>query len=132
MINKYNWKGINYSSKIEDWKRFEKNNPTIGLNVLLIKEMEICPVYISKINSVKNICNKNSVIILLVISNEEKERKHYLAVVKLSTLLKRIPLKHKSDFHCLNFLHFFRTENNLKSNEKVCENNDCCGIVLPF
>ena len=24
-INKYNWKGINYLSKIDDWKTFEKN-----------------------------------------------------------------------------------------------------------
>ena len=27
-INKYNWKGINYPSNIDDWKTFEKNNPT--------------------------------------------------------------------------------------------------------
>ena len=25
-INKYNWKEINYSSKIDEWKTFEKNN----------------------------------------------------------------------------------------------------------
>ena len=30
---------------------FEKNNPTIALNILCIKEKEICPAYISKINS---------------------------------------------------------------------------------
>ena len=28
-INNYNWEGINYSSKNKDWKRFEKNNPTM-------------------------------------------------------------------------------------------------------
>ena len=39
-INKYKWKGINYPSKIDDWKTFEKNNPIIGLNVLYIKEMK--------------------------------------------------------------------------------------------
>ena len=49
IINKYNWKGINYPSKIDDWKMFEKNNPTIALNILCIKEKEICPAYISKI-----------------------------------------------------------------------------------
>ena len=38
-INKYNWKGINYSSKIGDWKMFEKNNPAIALNRLYIKEL---------------------------------------------------------------------------------------------
>ena len=29
--NKYNWEGINYSSKIDNWRTFEKNNPTIAL-----------------------------------------------------------------------------------------------------
>ena len=27
-------------------KLFEKNNPTIGLNILYIKEKEICPAHI--------------------------------------------------------------------------------------
>ena len=38
-INKY--KGINYPLKIDDWKAFEKNNPTINLDILYIKEKEI-------------------------------------------------------------------------------------------
>ena len=42
-INKYKWKGINYASKIDDWK--------IALNILYIEEKEISPVFISKINS---------------------------------------------------------------------------------
>ena len=45
-ISKYNWKGINYPSKIDDWKMIEKNNPTIALNILDIREREICPAYI--------------------------------------------------------------------------------------
>ena len=36
-INKYNWKEINYPSKIDDWKMFEKNNPTVTFNILYIK-----------------------------------------------------------------------------------------------
>ena len=51
--NKYNWKGINCLSKTGDWKRFEKNNPAIALNVLYIKEKEILPAYISKHNSTR-------------------------------------------------------------------------------
>ena len=27
----------------------QKNNPTIALNILYIKELEVCPAYISKI-----------------------------------------------------------------------------------
>ena len=74
-INKYNWKGINYPYKIDDWKTFEKNNPTITLNILYIKEIEICPAYISNINS-----NCEKQILLLMIPNEVKEGWHYLAV----------------------------------------------------
>ena len=33
MTNKYNWEGINYPSKKYDWKKFERNNVTIALNV---------------------------------------------------------------------------------------------------
>ena len=33
-INKYNWEGINFPSEKDDWKKFEKNNVTIALNVL--------------------------------------------------------------------------------------------------
>ena len=50
-IDQYNWKGITYPSKIDDWKSFGKNNPIIALNILCIKEKEICPAYISKLNS---------------------------------------------------------------------------------
>ena len=64
-INKYYQKGINYLTKLDDWKRFEKNNLTIALNILYIKEKEILPAYISKHNST---CEKRP--ILLMIPNE--------------------------------------------------------------
>ena len=63
LINKYKWKGINYPSKIDDWKTIEKNNPTIAINILYIKEKEICPAYISKINLQRRLalsCSKNA------------------------------------------------------------------------
>ena len=66
-INKYNWEWINYPSKIDDGKTFETNNPTIALNILYIREKEICPAYISKINS--NCKKKNYSI------NDSKRRK---------------------------------------------------------
>ena len=94
--------------------------------MLYTKEKEICPAYISKIN-----LNCEKQIILLMIPNEEKEGWRYLAVKKLSTLLRGITSKHHGDFHCLNCLHSFRTENKLKSHEKVSKNKDFCGIVMP-
>ena len=66
-----------------------------------------------------------------MIPNEEKEGWNYLTVKKLSTLLRGITSKHHGDFYCLNCLHSFRTENKLKSNEKICKNKVFCGIVMP-
>ena len=37
-INKYNWEGINFLSKKDGWKKFEKNNVIIALNVLYAKK----------------------------------------------------------------------------------------------
>ena len=36
-INKFDWKGKNSPSKIDDWKTFDKNNRTITFNILYIK-----------------------------------------------------------------------------------------------
>ena len=85
-INKYNWKGINYPSKIDDWKTFKKNNPKISLNIWYAKEKVICPAYISKINSN---CEKKK--IFLMIPNEEKEGRK---------------AKSKGRWHCLAVKHY--------------------------
>ena len=50
---------------------------------------------------------------------------------RLSTLLRGITSKDHGDFYYLNCLHSFRTENKLRSCEKICKNKDFCGIVLP-
>ena len=65
-INKYNWEGINFPSEKDDWKKFEKNNVTIALNVLYAKKEKIYPAYVSKYNS-----NREKQVILLMISNRE-------------------------------------------------------------
>ena len=44
-------KGINFPSEKNYWKKFEKNNLTIALNVLYAKKDKIYPAYVSKHNS---------------------------------------------------------------------------------
>ena len=41
-IDKYNWEGIDYPSEKDYWKKFEKNNLTITLNVLYTKAEKVC------------------------------------------------------------------------------------------
>ena len=66
-INKYNWEGINFPSEKDDWKKFEKNNVTIALNVLYTKKEKLYPSYVSKYNS-----NHEKQVILL---NDSKWRR---------------------------------------------------------
>ena len=46
--NKYNWKGINFPSEKDDWKKSEKINVTIVLNVLYAKKEKMYPTHVSK------------------------------------------------------------------------------------
>ena len=50
-ISIINWEGINFPSEKINWKKFEKNNIAIALNVSYAKKENICPAYISKHNS---------------------------------------------------------------------------------
>ena len=39
-VNQYNWEGIDFPAGIKDWKKFERNNKTIALNILLVPHKE--------------------------------------------------------------------------------------------
>ena len=64
-----------------------------------------------------------------MISDGEKQR-HYLAVKKLSALLREITSKNNVDFYCLNSFHSFRTKKRLESHTRVCENKDFCNVIM--
>ena len=61
----------------------------------------------------------------------EKKKMALSCRKKLFALLHRKNSKHKGDFYFLNCLSSFRTENKLKSHEKVCKKKGFCGIVMP-
>ena len=56
---------------------------------------------------------------------------HYLAVKKLSALLRGITSKHDGYFHCLNCLYSFIKKEKLKKYENVCKDHDYCYIEMP-
>ena len=107
-INKYKWKGINIPSKIDDWKTFKKNYPTTALNILHIKEKEMSSLYFKNYFELRK--TDNSI-------NDSKRMIpswHYLAIKKLSALLRGIRSKHHGNFYYLNYLHSFATKSKLK------------------
>ena len=55
----------------------------------------------------------------------------YLAVKKLSALLREITSNHIGDFFCSKSFHLFWTKSKLESKKK-CKNKDFCGGVLIY
>ena len=108
-IDQYNWKEIDFSSHKKEWKKFEKNNKSVTLNILYLPHNteEIRHAYVSKYNT-----NRENHIILLMITDGKKW--HYLTVKKFSALLRGVTSKHVGDFYCLNCFLLYRTENKLK------------------
>ena len=87
-INECKWKGINYPSKIDDWKTFEKNNLTIAPNILYIKEV-FC---ILKKKKYIQLMFQKLVRIVKKKSLDDPNQRN-LAVKKLSVLQRRITTK---------------------------------------
>ena len=85
---------------------------------------KIYPAYVSKYNS-----NREKQVIILIISSGESW--HYLAVKKLSALLRGTTFKYHGDFYCLNCFHSFAKENKLQLHKRVCKNKDFCNIIMP-
>ena len=68
----------------------------------------------------KNTFQMVTQVIFLMISNGEQQW-DYLAVKKLSALLRGTTSKRHGHFYCLNSLHSFPTETKLEFHKKVCE-----------
>ena len=56
---------------------------------------------------------------------------HYLAVKRISRLLRGITSNHKGDFYCLNCLHSYTTEKKLRKDERICNDRDFCYLKMP-
>ena len=85
---------IGFLSEKNDSKNIEKNNVAIGLHVLCAKKNKHILFLFQNISQ-----------IMKMVSNGGW---HYLAVKRLSALLKGITSKRKGDLYFLNCLHSFR------------------------
>ena len=124
-INQYNCKDINFPAGIDDWKKFERNNKDITLNI------SSAPPITEKINiiykSKHNHKCENQVVLLMITENKQDDtmdKWHYIAVKSISGLFRGITWNNNGDFYCLSCLHSFRTDNALKKHERLCNNHD--------
>ena len=108
-----------FPAQQKDQKKFELNSKAIALNILFVpyNTEDIRLAYKSKYNF-----KRENHVILLMITDGKKW--HYLAVKKLSALLRGITSKHVGEIHCLNCFHSYCTE-------KVCNYHDYCHTEMP-
>ena len=112
---------------MKDWRKFECNNKTIALNILYVpyNTKQIRQAYISKHN------NERDTQVNLLMITDGTGNWHYLAVKSISGLLRGITSNHNGDFHCLNCLHSYATEEKLRKHERICNDNDFCHLKMP-
>ena len=88
------------------------------MNILFVphNKIEICHAYILKYNHKR----KNQVILLMI--TDDGKRWDYIAVKRLSALLRGISSSNNGDFSCC--FHSYRTLNKLNKHERLCNNHD--------
>ena len=58
------------------------------------------------------------------------EKWHYIAVKRLSGLLRGVTGNNNGDFYCLNCFNAYRSKNKLETHKKICENHDYCHVEM--
>ena len=66
-----------------------------------------------------------------MITNNNNENWHYLAVKSSSKLFREITSNNHGDFYCLNYFHSYTAEKKLKKHEKICKDHDFCKVKMP-
>ena len=117
-VEKLDWNGIDFPASTPDYKRFEKNNEDIALNILYVPSdneiIDVYPEYISKFNFTR----KNQIVILkisdgsekwhiLALKSEQEENGDCMKPTKsLSRLMTDISSNAQENYYCLDvFIH---------------------------
>ena len=127
-IDNCNWTDINFPTEHKDFDKFEKNSKDVALNILSADDTEekINIIYKSDFNR-----KRKHQVNLLMITNKDRDKWHYITVKNLSALLNDSSSNSHENHYCLNCLHAYRTQNALKKHERLCNNNKYCKPIMP-
>ena len=125
--NQYNWEGLQFPVSIKKIDKFEKKNPGIAVNALFsIKKNQ--NIYTAR-RSERNVKCKKQVNLLMVV---DRENRHYIAIKRISRLLKSLNAAHKGAYHfCINCLNGFRTELARDKHYEYCSSNGHVKVKMP-
>ena len=97
----YNWKGLKFPVSIKKIDKFEKKNPSIGVNVFF-NNKKSQNIYTAG-RSEHNVKCKKQVNLLMIVDGQKKR---YTATNSISRLLSKLNVKTKRAYHyCMNCLN---------------------------
>ena len=106
-----NMTGIVYPVQLNAIYKFERQNPTISINVFGHEE-SVCPLRVSK-------CEDREVVNLLLISDDEK--RHYCLIKNMSRLLSSQTSKgNGAQYYCMRCLNPFHSQESLDKHLEYC------------
>ena len=118
----FNWDGINFPASLRDVDKFEKQNPSISVNVFGY-EKDVYPLRITK-NA-----NPDTVNLLLI---SEGENQHFTWVKNVSRLLtSQISACTNKRHYCLRCLNSFHAAESLQRHEFHCSRHEAIRVELP-
>ena len=127
-----NWKGISFPMEVDKIDRFEKNNPTISVNVFNL-DGSVQPLRISNAEGEHNIN-------LLLIEpqsdldhrSEQDGKKHYCLIKNMSRLLSSQVSKNQKDVvFCLRCINIFPNNEKLEVHKEYCSRKASVKIIMP-
>ena len=122
LAEKLNWDGITFPAALNQIGKFEKQNPTISVNVFGY-ENSVYPLRISE-------HERENQVDLLLISDGDKQ--HYCLIKNLSRLLSSQVTKHGHVMHfCRRCLNPFNSEDSLNKHKESCSSNEAVRVVMP-
>ena len=116
-----NMTGIVYPVQLNAIDKFERQNPTISINVFGHEE-SVCPLRVSK-------CEDREVVNLLLISDDEK--RHYCLIKSMSRLLSTQTSKRNGvQYYCMRCLNPFHSQESLDKHLEYCSAHEAVKIEM--
>ena len=114
----FNWDGITFPVDLKQTDRFEKQNPTISVNVFGYEKKKVTILRKSETYKRENIVD------LLLISKGEVQ--HYCLIKNLSRFISSYNKHQKKKYVCRGCLNTFNFEDSLEKHIKYCYSKKAC------
>ena len=141
---KLDWEGLDFPVSTPDYKRFEKNNEDIALNILYVPfvdqndDKNINPEYISEYNFTRKIqvvllkISNGKILHFLALKSEKEENSDCMKPKKsFSRLMREKSSNSRANYYCFGCFHSFSCKSTLEKHIQLCKDHDFCKIKLP-